>query len=185
MFAAAQDMPLEALSNFLVQWRRQLCNELRTNASGVMGRKCPKLATDIPSDFPSIDHVMAFVKPLTSYSSGCSFHAPSLALKEPDICHLASICAQNFSWGDADSLLTKFCKILWDGICLKMLCMVRIKQSCPIPYFNVDGRAHFPDKFGSLVLKGNSPRFQLCESEMSSFSVASSRPTVLTSTPNF
>jgi holliday junction resolvase YEN1 len=123
LLEAAQYMSRSAFSVFLLQWRQLLCHELRSDASGKIGRKCPKLAEDVPADFPNVDLVMAYVEPLTSWSRGgrdMSFLQP----KEPRLDLLTPFCHQNFSWGSLNDVQLKLSKTLWDGICLKMLCMV-------------------------------------------------------------
>jgi Holliday junction resolvase YEN1 len=145
LFEAAQHMSYSDLSMFLPRWRQSLCDELRSDASGKIGRKHPKLTADVPGNFPSMDLVLAYVRPLTSWSSGgCDMSF--LTLKEPRLDLLIAFCHQNFSWGSSDDVQAKLDKILSGGICLKMLCMVHTSfLSCP--FSNLCPRALFAHRF--------------------------------------
>jgi len=125
LLAAALALTLQDFKTFLVSWREQLCAELMTNASGCLSQKCPALAKRMPDSFPNVHHILLYAKPLTSWSEGAA--GPDLSKlqpRQPDITKLATICKHRFNWEPTPGILKKFESVLWDGVCIRMLCEV-------------------------------------------------------------
>jgi Holliday junction resolvase YEN1 len=122
-------MSPQELKNFFPPWRQGLHAELSTNAGGHLTQRYPTLANSIPHDFPNIDLLLLYAKPLSSWSPGTakpdlSHLQPSL----PDISKLASICERRFGWeNNPGGIIERFHNILWDRACIRMLCY---KVSC-------------------------------------------------------
>jgi len=121
LLAAALTLPgpSHELDAFLVSWRQELRAELSTNASGQLSQKFPSLAARVPDSFPQSTHLLLYAKPTTS-DLDLSIHQS----QQPDIARLAGICQRRFGWGFANGgISVKFHNILWDGMCIRMLCV--------------------------------------------------------------
>jgi holliday junction resolvase YEN1 len=113
------------LPRFLVQWRKDLSQELRTDSKGRLGKKYTGLADTVPTTFPDIDVVDAYVFPTTSWSVDDGPDLPPLLPKFPDVTNIATFCEREFSWGGANGALSKLRNVLWEGMCVAMLRDVR------------------------------------------------------------
>ncbi|KAJ7098522.1 PIN domain-like protein, partial [Mycena belliarum] len=115
------------LNSQLVIWRDSLCQELRTNSSGLLEKCRPKLADMIPDSFPDVRVAHLYWNPLTSKSPhylGPLPDAESWKPKEPAIFELAHFCSSRFNWVGA-SLLKKLNSNLWPGVVFKMISSVK------------------------------------------------------------
>ena len=122
---------MSELKIFLISWRDELRTELSTNASGHLSRKFRLLAKQIPDSFPDPHHVLLYAKPLTSWSD-CTTPGPDLSALQPlqpDLSKLTSICKRRFDWEPSPGILKKFRNVLWDGLCMRMLCNVTMTVS--------------------------------------------------------
>ena len=52
--------------DFVVQWRKRLSLELRTNRSGHLPRRCEQVADSVPRTFPSYATLSLYASPLVS-----------------------------------------------------------------------------------------------------------------------
>ena len=122
LYTAATNLSRVQLVEFLVTWRQQLCEELRTNSKGEIGRKLPALSKAIPEDFPDIDILFSYVKPITSESMGRESNNLKLTwAKEPDLGKLAGLCEFYFEWGYKESIIKRFRTVLWHSMTLRIL----------------------------------------------------------------
>ena len=122
LYTAATSLSRVELADFLVTWRQQLCHELRTNSRGKIGRKQPALSKAIPEDFPDIDILFSYVKPITSESMGRESNNLKLTWdKEPDLGKLGGLCEFYFEWGYKESIIKRFRTVLWHSMTLRIL----------------------------------------------------------------
>jgi holliday junction resolvase YEN1 len=132
LLTAALTMSPQELKNFIPSWRQELHSELSTNASGHLTQRHPALANSIPHDFPDINLLLLYAKPLSSWSPGMA--KPDLLQLQPslpDISKLAGICERRFGWeNNSGGIIERFHNTLWDGACIRMLCY---KVSCYFP----------------------------------------------------
>jgi holliday junction resolvase YEN1 len=113
------------LAEFLVRWRLDVREQLRSDSSGYLGKKYAGLLTRVSSTFPDVDILNAYVFPLTSWSDGGK--GPDLTpmtYRLPDVSQIAAFC-ERFAWGGVSGTLEKLHNTLWEGMCIKMLCKVR------------------------------------------------------------
>ncbi|KAF7363742.1 hypothetical protein MSAN_01032000 [Mycena sanguinolenta] len=102
---------------FLATWREALRMELQTNTSGCLPHQYPKLAANIPSDFPDLDIVKLYLYPLVS---GPSAMQP-LVLRPPRLDILARFAEDHFVWGDSIGILDHFVDQLFAGLVIREL----------------------------------------------------------------
>lgn len=117
------------LRKFLDLWRKQMREELRTNAAGILGRCYRAVAAKIPDSFPNLSVARLYHSPLTSWSeSESAGPVPDRTVwkpREPDIERIATFCTERFAW-DPEKLFTKFRSTLWPGVAFQILCSVNL-----------------------------------------------------------
>ncbi|KAF8901075.1 hypothetical protein CPB84DRAFT_1680152 [Gymnopilus junonius] len=122
LYEAARALDCQDLPEFLVAWRHELRQELRTNSKGLLGRKQVALANSIPESFPDIDILLSYVNPITSESMGRDSNNTRLTWsKEPDLAKLAEACEFYFEWGYKEAIIKRFRTIMWPPIVLRIL----------------------------------------------------------------
>ncbi|KAJ3856411.1 PIN domain-like protein, partial [Lentinula lateritia] len=129
--ALNHDEKSDELRNFIRQWKSELAQELKTNASGFLPRKSPKLASTIPNSFPDIKVLLAYLKPVTSESLGRSERYDDLLVndggcdgwlkKDPSLPLLAEKCEFYFEWGFLESIIKRFRTVIFHGITLRIM----------------------------------------------------------------
>jgi Holliday junction resolvase YEN1 len=85
----------------------------------------------MPSSFPDPKLLLLYAKPLTSWSEGTA--GPDLSMlrpQQPDVAKLAGICKRRFGWEPTPGVLKKFVSVLWDGVCVRMLCAMSVPFRC-------------------------------------------------------
>ncbi|KAJ4466083.1 PIN domain-like protein, partial [Lentinula edodes] len=151
--ALTYDKDSDELQHFLRQWKSELAQELKINASGLLPRKSPKLASTIPDSFPDIKVLLAYLRPVTSESLGRSAHYDDLVVnagghnrwlkKDPSLPLLAEICEFYFEWGFLESIIKRFRTVIFHGITLRIMRRACIlKQACeakPIDFETIRG----------------------------------------------
>lgn len=65
----ALTMELYELQAYLPAWCNELQNELQTNAQGQLQRRQPAIANRLSPDFPDINVILQYTKPLSSAST--------------------------------------------------------------------------------------------------------------------
>jgi Holliday junction resolvase YEN1 len=118
---AAQTMSRDDLSIFLSTWRQDLCNELRTNSRGIIGRKNPSLAKSVPDDFPKIDILFSYTSPITSESEGKAHKINFIWDRKLDLGRIANMCELYFEWGVRRVIIKRFRTVIWPGAVLRLL----------------------------------------------------------------
>lgn len=122
LYDAAVNLDREDLAEFIRHWREDLRQELRTNSQGHIGRKQVALANTFPLNFPDIDILLSYVKPITSESMGRESNNTKLTWsKEPDLGKLAATCEFYFEWGYKEAIIKRFRTIMWHSIVLRIL----------------------------------------------------------------
>ncbi|OJA09143.1 hypothetical protein AZE42_02315 [Rhizopogon vesiculosus] len=120
LLEATSSLDHEELEKWLITWRDQVREELRTNRSGFVGSKKPALAKKIPDDFPDIDILLSYTNPITSETEG----KPTREITwehEPDIGKIAGLCELYFEWGVKDVIIKRFRTVLWPSAVLRIL----------------------------------------------------------------
>ena len=124
---AAQNLSSADLSVFLVTWRAQLQEELSTNKSRVLSSRAIAAANAIGKDFPDINVVLQYAKPVTSLLHPERRPDPSTWVPQlPHLAELASFCHNTFSW-DAAGILRSFRSKVWPVCCIQ-----RLSQTSPV-----------------------------------------------------
>jgi Holliday junction resolvase YEN1 len=120
LLEATSSLDREELEDWLVTWRDQLREELRTNKSGFIGSKKPALAKKIPDDFPDLDILLSYTNPITSETEGKPTREVTWE-QEPDIGKIAGLCELYFEWGVKDVIIKRFRTVLWPSAVLRIL----------------------------------------------------------------
>ncbi|KAJ6483023.1 PIN domain-like protein [Mycena vulgaris] len=117
----------------LATWRNAVQAELRTNSSGFLASRHPKLADDIPDNFPDMRVVDLYINPLTSWSPHFVGHAPDVTLwipREPVIHEISKFCVERLHWRTPAILKKRFASVLWPGVAFRMISSVRLFNCC-------------------------------------------------------
>jgi len=120
LLEAARSLSRDELEKWLVTWRDQVRDELRTNKSGLIGSKKPALAKKIPDHFPDLEILLSYTNPITSETEG----KPTCKVTwehEPDMSKIAGLCELYFEWGVKDIIIKRFRTVLWPGAVLRIL----------------------------------------------------------------
>ncbi|KAH9163386.1 PIN domain-like protein [Lactarius sanguifluus] len=123
LLKATQSLTHDKLPDFLTTWREDLCSELCTNLHGHLSSKKPSLAKAIPDAFPDINVLLSYTNPIISATDTGAHHThtPPQWEHEPDLRKLAHLCELHFEWGFKDTIIKRFCTILWPSIVLRAL----------------------------------------------------------------
>ena len=122
LYEAAINLDRDDLEEFLVAWRHELREELRTNSKGEIGRKQVALAKSIPESFPDIDILLSYVRPITSESMGRESNNTRITWsREPDLAKLAATCEFYFEWGYKEAIIKRFRTVIWHSVVLRIL----------------------------------------------------------------
>ncbi|EJD33749.1 PIN domain-like protein [Auricularia subglabra TFB-10046 SS5] len=108
---------VDSFTSSVLEWRAGVVHELRTNSSGQLGTRHPKLAADFPQDFPDIDIYNAYANPVVTSAGEIEIDW----YRMPDITKLAETCEHYFSWGSQTEILERFRSIVWPGAVCRAL----------------------------------------------------------------
>lgn len=116
-----------SITEFLAEWRAELCRLLEFDPDGHIGRKCVALAKSVPDTFPKTKVLRYYANPLTSWSEKGHGGAaiPHIHFITADISGLALFCSCRFGWSP-DRVHKKLKALLWSGYFLRYLCSVNI-----------------------------------------------------------
>ncbi|KAF9784713.1 hypothetical protein BJ322DRAFT_864126 [Thelephora terrestris] len=121
LLSAARTLSREGLQEFLVTWKQDLAEELRTNSRGILGRKLGSLSKAIPEEFPDIDILMSYANPITSETEG-KVHRIKLNWERPlDLGRIAHICELYFEWGVRHVIIKRFRTVIWPAAVFRFL----------------------------------------------------------------
>jgi Holliday junction resolvase YEN1 len=110
---------------FVDRWRKDICEQLCADSGGHLGKRFAGLSTRVPRTFPDVDIMDAYVFPYTSWSDrGTGPNLMPLTAQLSDITKIAAFCERQFSWGGMSGMLSKLHNVLWEGVCIRMLCEV-------------------------------------------------------------
>ncbi|KAJ7862752.1 hypothetical protein B0H14DRAFT_3610755 [Mycena olivaceomarginata] len=103
-------------------WREALKAELKSNVSGHLDKRYPKLANEVDSSFPNVNVAELYMDPLTSWSSRFSGAVPETSQwipREPHVDQVSSFCVAHFGWESI--LLDRLKANFWPGVASRML----------------------------------------------------------------
>ena len=121
LLSAARTLTREDLQEYLVAWKKDLAEELRTNSRGVLGRRYNSLSKAIPEEFPDIDILMSYSNPITSETEG-KVHKIKATWERPlDLGRIAHICELYFEWGVRHVIIKRFRTMIWPAAVLRFL----------------------------------------------------------------
>jgi Holliday junction resolvase YEN1 len=91
----------------------------------ILGRRYPLLAKNITDTFPSVDVVLQYAQPITSWTMDQIPDTKSWQLRRPCLTEIATLCEKYFSWGSTGDIVSRFKETLWPGITVRHLLLVR------------------------------------------------------------
>lgn len=118
LLEAVENIEGNKFDDFLVRWRIELQDELKSNSRGMLRSRQPQLAEQIPNNFPNREIIKLYIDPLTSWSAQAQ-SIPDASLwkpKEPSIVKLVEFCTTNLNWKASKLLREIFESILWEGV---------------------------------------------------------------------
>ena len=121
LLSAAHTLPREGLREYLIAWKIDLAEELRTNSRGILGRKYNSLSKAIPGEFPDIDILMSYTKPVTSETEGKTHKIKANWERPLDIGRIAHICELYFEWGVRHTIIKRFRTVIWPAAVFRFL----------------------------------------------------------------
>jgi Holliday junction resolvase YEN1 len=124
LFRATLGLPREALSEFLVDWRKKLKHQLTLDSNGLLGRKHPAVAQNVSSNFPSIEILLLYADPVTSWKVDIVPDSSQWTLRQPDLPAIGLLCEKSFSWGTSGQMIARFQQNVWRGIVMRYLLQV-------------------------------------------------------------
>ena len=121
LLSAAHTLPREGLQEYLIAWKSDLAEELRTNSRGILGRKYNSLSKAIPEEFPDIDILMSYTKPVTSETEGKAHKVKANWERPLDVGRIAHICELYFEWGVRHAIIKRFRTVIWPAAVFRFL----------------------------------------------------------------
>ncbi|KAJ7619593.1 PIN domain-like protein [Roridomyces roridus] len=97
-------------------WRQALRLEMQTNNSGHLPHRCKALADKIPHDFPDLNILNLYLRPIVSNAT-----LIPLALHPPRLDILARFAEKHFAWGNSFGILEHFAEHLFAGLVVREL----------------------------------------------------------------
>ncbi|KAF8958353.1 hypothetical protein BDZ97DRAFT_1842326, partial [Flammula alnicola] len=119
--AASKSTSRAGLKEFLCDWRRKFRTLLAHDPQNMLGRKYPSLVKNVTDSFPSIDLILQYAQPLTSWTMDRIPNTSSWQLRQPRLTEIAMLCEKFFSWGSSRDIVSRFKKTLWQGIAIRQL----------------------------------------------------------------
>ena len=121
LLSAARNLSREDLKEYLITWKTDLAEELRTNSRGILGRRYNSLSKAIPEEFPDIDILISYSNPITSETEG-KVHKIKATWERPlDLGRIAHICELYFEWGVRHVIIKRFRTVIWPAAVLRFL----------------------------------------------------------------
>ncbi|KAF8153351.1 PIN domain-like protein [Crassisporium funariophilum] len=122
LFIAASTLSSrEKLREFLRGWRDEFRTLLVHDPQNVLGRKYPSLAKKITNSFPSVDLILQYAQPLTSWTTDQIPDTTSWHLRRPRLAEIATLCKKYFSWASLGDIVSRFKATLWPGIAIQYI----------------------------------------------------------------
>jgi Holliday junction resolvase YEN1 len=92
--------------------------------NGLLGWKYPAVAQKICNKFPSIDILLLYARPITSWTVDTIPDSSQWSLRQPNLSALSLLCKKSFSWGSSGQIISRFQKNVWRGIIMWYLLQV-------------------------------------------------------------
>jgi Holliday junction resolvase YEN1 len=124
LFHATLGLPSEALSEFLADWRQKLKHQLAYDSNGLLGRKHPAVARKVSSEFPSINILLLYANPVTSWTADIIPDSSQWRMRQPDLPAIGLLCEKSFSWGTSGQMIARFQQNVWRGIVMRYLLQI-------------------------------------------------------------
>ena len=121
LLSAARTLSKEDLQEHLTAWKKELAEELRTNSRGILGRRYNSLSKAIPEEFPDIDILMSYAKPITSETEGKTHKIKATWERPLDLGRIAHICELYFEWGVRHAIIKRFRTVIWPAAVFRFL----------------------------------------------------------------
>ena len=121
LLSSARTLSREGLQEYLITWKRDLIEELRTNSRGILGRRYNSLAKAIPEEFPDIDVLMSYASPVTSETEGKAHKFKATWDRPLDLGRIAHICELYFEWGVRHAIIKRFRTVIWPAAVFRFL----------------------------------------------------------------
>lgn len=121
LLSAAHNLSREGLQEYLINWKKDLAEELRTNSRGILGRRYNSLAKSIPEEFPDIDILMSYANPITSETEGKARKIKATWERPLDLGRIANICELYFEWGVRHAIIKRFRTVIWPAAVFRFL----------------------------------------------------------------
>jgi Holliday junction resolvase YEN1 len=91
----------------------------------MLGRRYQSLANNVTDKFPSIDLILQYAQPLTSWKTDQIPNTASWKSCQPHLTEIAALCEKFFSWGLSGDIVSHFKNTLWPGIAIQHLLKVQ------------------------------------------------------------
>ncbi|KAJ7651099.1 PIN domain-like protein [Roridomyces roridus] len=112
VFALSSQFPAVSVD----AWRQALRLEMQTNNSGHLPHRCKALADKIPHDFPDLDIINLYLRPIVSNGT-----LIPLTLHPPRLDILARFTETHFPWGNSFGILDHFADQIFPGLVVREL----------------------------------------------------------------
>ena len=126
--AASTSTYRSGLEDFLCGWRNELRTLLAFEPQHILGQRYPSLANNVTDNFPSVDVILQYAQPLTSWTMDQMPNTVSWQRHQPNLTEIAALCEKYFSWGSSGEIVSCFKNTLWPGIAIQHLLQVRNKS---------------------------------------------------------
>ena len=105
IFIAASNLTSwSGLVNFLCDWWKKLHTLLAFDPQNILGRRYPSLAKNITDNFPSVDLILQYAQPLTSWTMDQMLNTASWQCRQPNLTEIVALCEKFFSWDHQEIL---------------------------------------------------------------------------------
>ena len=143
-------------------------------SQNILGRRYASLANNVTDNFPSVDLILQYARPLTSWTMDQLPDTASWQPRQPRLPEIAALCEKFFSWGSSGDIVSRFKNSLWPGIAIQHLLQVWNKSFYTVcegwRYFNP--ASHCWWIFSTICQWGHNSRtrtaYHTCPSNLSS-----------------
>jgi Holliday junction resolvase YEN1 len=95
--AASTSTSRSGLRDFLCDWRKKLRIRLAFDPQNILGRRYPSLANNVTDKFPTIDLILQYAQPLTSWKTDQMPNTASWQSRQFHLTEIAALCEKFFS----------------------------------------------------------------------------------------
>ena len=90
--AASTSTSRSELRDFLCYWRNNLRTILAFDPQNILGRRYPSLANNVTDNFPSVDLILQYAQPITSWKTDKIPNTASWQRCQPHLTEIAALC---------------------------------------------------------------------------------------------